>query len=60
MADVPAQLSPSRIALLLDDLYGYTQQGWQPELRHWQLVDDLVCHPEVYAAVRAFRRIQLD
>lgn len=47
---MPAHLSPSQIALLLDELYGLAGRGWPPELRHWQLADDLCCHPEVQAA----------
>lgn len=47
---MPAHLTSSQIARLVDELYDRARRGWPPELRHWQLADDLGCHPEVQAA----------
>ena len=60
MLDVPAHLSPSQIALLLDELYGRARRGWPPELRHWQLADYLGCHPEVQAAAWSLWETELE
>jgi hypothetical protein len=57
---MPVQLTPSQIALLLDEVYGRAGQGWPSELRHWQLTDDLGCHPEVQTAAWALWATKLE
>lgn len=55
-----AHLSPSQIALLLDELYGRAGRGWPPELWHWRLADYLGCYPEVQPVAWNLWHIQLD
>jgi hypothetical protein len=57
---MPADLTPSQIALLLDEVYGRAGQGWPPELRPWQLAHDLSCHPKAHAAAWALWATELE